>query len=130
MTGITWEGGVTPEQMVQKLTDLYVAAIRAGLLEIAQRRAPEITQWMQANRPWTDRTHQARSTLETTPEQVEADLVQLLLTHGVEHGWYLEGINPATMMEMMNAGRWAILVPAVDVWGPVIMQDIRRLVGG
>jgi len=125
---ITWD--IEPDKMIEQLTERYVAAIRQGISDIAKRRAPEITVWMQTNHPWVNRTGEAESRLNTTVDQVEAEIVELLMAHGVTYGWYLEGVNPALMREMANAGRWAILAPAVDVWGPVIMQDIRRLVGG
>lgn len=125
---VSWIGGVTPERMVEQLTHNYITAIHQGLLAIAKKRAPEITEWMKANRPWTDRTNQARTTLHVDVEPVSDELVNLLLAHGVEHGWYLEGLTPQGM-ETTQGGKYSILLPALDYWGPILMDDIRKMLG-
>lgn len=116
MSGITWS--VTPEQAFGELTNAYIAAIRRGVRAIAQRRAPEIENWMKSNATWTDRTGNARQTLNTEVEQVTADMVQIVLAHGVEYGIYLE---------LAHGGTYAIIAPALDHWGPVIWNDVQTL---
>jgi hypothetical protein len=129
--GIVWEGGITPDVMIERLSMAYVASIRAGLVAIARNRAPQIEYYMKANHPWRNRTGEAESTLSVTVDEVERELIEILLAHGVEYGFYLEGFDPrgGTLREMMRGGLYAILTPSVDAWGPVIMQDIRIMLG-
>jgi len=104
----------------------YVAAVQKGLRNIAEKRAPEITSWMQANKVWSDRTYEAVSTLHTDIEVVSNELIELMMSHGAAHGWYLEGYTPFGE-ETQRGGRYAILGPAVDYWFPIIMQDIQKM---
>lgn len=127
---IVWENGYTPEKMLEEVATKYVRAIQKSIVAIAQARAPEIADYMRANHPWQNQTGEAESKLGVRVEEIETELVELLLEHGAFHGWYLEGINPATMREMMRGGQYAILAPTVDAFGPVLMADIRRLVEG
>ena len=117
------------EEVLAQHTRNYIASIRRGVRAIAERRAPEITEWMQANRPWTDRTDQARTTLNTDVQEVESAIFDIVMAHGVEHGWYLEGINPETISDMVNRGQCSILLPAVEHWFPIIVDDIRKMIG-
>lgn len=113
------------EQAVQR----YMDHVRAVLWDIAERRAPEIGIWMQMNRPWTDRTHNARLLLNFRAEQVAQYVAEIVLWHGVEYGWYLEGFTPEGI-ETRQGGKYAILAPAVDHWGPILMQELRTALEG
>lgn len=114
--GVVWS--VTPEQAFGELTREYVAAIRRGIRALADRRAPEIEAWMKSNARWTDRTGNARQTLNTEVEQMGADMVAIILAHGVSYGVYLE---------LAHASRFSILSPALDHWGPLIWADVQRM---
>ena len=116
MSGVTWS--VTPEQAFGELTAAYIAAIRRGVRAIAQRRAPEIEAWMKQNAVWQDRTGNARQTLNTEVEQVTADMVHIVLAHGVEYGQYLE---------LSHGGRFSVISPALDYWSPIIWQDVQTM---
>ena len=115
-TGFRWER--PPEQAMNELTQAYVAAIHRGVYRIAQRYAPEIENWMKSNAPWTDRTANARQTLYTEVRQVVESMVELVLSHGVEYGVYLE---------LNNAGKYAIIDPAIDHWAPILWSEIVRM---
>jgi hypothetical protein len=115
---LSFQWTVTPEQAFGDLTRAYIAAIRRGIRALADRRAPEIEAWMKSNAVWTDRTGNARQTLNTEVEQVSLDMVQIILAHGVEYGIYLE---------LANAGNYAIITPALDYWGPQIWRDVQAM---
>lgn len=115
---MSFQWDVTPEQAFGELTQAYIAAIRRGVQAIAQRRAPEIEAWMKQNASWTDRTGNARQTLNTTIEEISLDMVNIILAHGVEYGIYLE---------LANAGNYAIIAPALDHWGPIIWRDVQQM---
>ncbi len=115
-TGITWQ--VPPSRAWADLADAYVTAIHKGVRAIAQRWAPEIANWMKDGAPWTDRTGNARQTLYTAVEEVVNQMVTIILSHGVYYGIFLE---------LRNAGRFAIVNPALDHFAPLIWDDVVRM---
>jgi hypothetical protein len=117
-SGFVWH--TTPTSAWEALFDNYLRSIRAGILGIAQRRAPEIQNWMRDNASWTDRTGNARQALHTAVEAMTNEIV-IYLAHGVTYGVYLE---------LRNSGRYAIITPALDEWAPVIWQDVKGMIGG
>lgn len=118
---IVWDE--TPEKMVERLIDRYMARIAKGITEIANRRAPEIAAWMQANHRWQNQTGAAEAGLHTTVEQVTAMMTEITLSHG-------ESVPYGIWLEVAHQGVWGVLTPAVDHWGPILMNDIQQLVGG
>lgn len=113
---LTWQR--RPSDAVPEMVDAYRNALHAALLALAQSYAPEIEAWMKENARWTDRTGNARQTL-----WAEAfDLVQVIVLafgHGVDYGRFLE---------WAHAGRYAIVTPALDEFGPRIWADAVALV--
>jgi len=115
-TGFRWER--PPEQALSELTEAYVAAIERGVFKIAQGYAPEIENWMKENAPWQDRTTNARQSLYTEVHQVVESMVELILSHGMDYGVYLE---------LNNAGRYAIIDPAIDHFAPILWSEVVRM---
>ena len=115
-TGFRWT--VPPDQAFNELTEAYISAIHRGIYAIAQKWAPQIENWMKANAPWTDRTANARQGLWTEVQQAINIMVRINLWHGVEYGIYLE---------LKNAGRFAIINPAIDHFSPRIWADVQRM---
>lgn len=126
MAGLVWTN--PPDVLLPTLGQRYRDAVQRGVRAIANRYAPEIENWLRDNAPWTDRTGNARQSLHVAVTELANGYVELVLAHGVEYGWYLEGINPATMTPMANAGEWAVIDPALDVYGPVIWARVVELV--
>ena len=110
----------TPTEAFGQLYYAYTDAILRGIMAIANRRAPEIENWMKENAPWTDRTGNARQTLFTEVQQVTDKMVHIIVSHGVHYGLFLE---------VKNAGKYAIVNPAIDHWGPIIWGDVRQMLG-
>jgi hypothetical protein len=117
-TGFRWER--PPEQALSELTEAYVSAIHRGVHRIAQAYAPDIEDWMKdpAHAIWKDRSGNARQTLYTEVRQVVESMVELILSHGVEYGVYLE---------LNNAGKYAVIDPAIDHWAPILWSEIVRM---
>jgi len=115
-SGFEWK--VPPEKAFPELADAYAKAIHRGIYAIAQRYAPLIENWMKDNAPWTDRTANARQTLWTEANEVVGQMVQIILSHGMYYGIYLE---------LNNAGRYAIIDPALDHFAPLIWRDVQRM---
>lgn len=113
---MTFEWETTPEDAFGDMAKNYTDWVWQVAYLVCQARAPEIENWMKANAPWTDRTGNARQTLyaQVIPALQE---ILVLLDHGVDYGLWLE---------VANAGRYAIVTPAVDYWAPILMADFRR----
>ena len=112
----TWQ--VTPEQAFTELVDAYENEIHDAIKQIADRYAPDIEAWMKSNAPWTDRTGNARQTLNTEVQEVASIMVGIILAHGVDYGVFLE---------LSHGGSWAIIGPAIDYFAPKVWADVQRL---
>lgn len=121
---MSFQWDTPPDKAWGDLADAYRAAIEAALYQVVLRRAPEIEAWMKTNARWTDRTGNARQTLRGEAAQVVGQAVSVILSHGMDYGWYLEGVNPKTQSPMQNAGQWDVIGPAIDTFAPIIWGDI------
>ena len=76
----------------------------------------QVEEWMQENAEWEDRTGEARAGL--TAEVMKTGLLeyQVAVYHTVDYGIWLE---------IRWNGRYAILQPAVEHWGPFLMQEME-----
>lgn len=115
-TGIHWDN--PPDKAWGELADAYQAAIQKGVKAIALRHAPAIENWMKTNASWTDRTGNARQTLHTAVETEAHEMVSIVLSHGMDYGIYLE---------LRNAGKYAIIGPALDEFAPKVWADVVAL---
>jgi hypothetical protein len=109
---------VRPEAAFEQMTTAYINRIRQGVRRIAHRRAVEIEEWMKANHLWQNITGAAEVGLESYVEQVGMDMVHIILEHGVSYGIFLE---------LANGGRYAIITPALDYFGPQIWNDVQAM---
>jgi hypothetical protein len=111
MAGFTWQQ--PPSAVFPAGAEAYVAAIRAGVLALANSYAPEIEAWMKENAAWTDRTGNARQTLWAEVLDMGERIV-LAFGHGMDYG---------TFLELDYGGRYAIVTPALDRFGPLLWRD-------
>jgi hypothetical protein len=88
----------------------------------------QITEWMQQNASWEDRTGRARESLRADVETAVGRIVRLYLYYdnladdrGHDYGKYLEN---------MQGGRFSILRPAMDEFLPRIQADLQAALGG
>jgi hypothetical protein len=107
-----------PSQAWGELAGAYVAAIRRAVRTLADRYAPEIESHMKREAVWVDRTGNARATLSVEVEQLTLDMVEIQLAGGVEYFVYLE---------LSNGGRFSIISPTIDIYGPRIWNDVRTM---
>jgi hypothetical protein len=112
MSGLTWE--IDPLQafgpIPAHLEGVALDHVEALLLFYG----PQVEAWMKHNAPWTDRTGNARQSLNHTVERGDHE-VALTLAHGVDYGIYLEE---------RNGGHFAILRPAIDYWAQQVFSDL------
>lgn len=79
-----------------------------GLLSGLNRAAEMVETYMKANRPWTDRTGDARRGLWSKAWR-DGKVFVLAMGHGVHYGIWLEH---------MQNGRFAIVIPTRSVFAP------------
>ena len=103
-----------PSDLFEHEVAKYAGAIRKGLDELADAWQPIIEDYMKINAPWTDRTSNARQTLNVTVDKSK-DRTELVLAHGMEYGIYLE---------LAHAGAWAIINPTLDIYGPKVWDSV------
>ncbi len=84
-----------------------------------QAHQDEIDGWMKANAPFQDITGTARASLHT-------DLTEYLYGY-VLHFMYASPIRYWVYLEYDHQGKFAILEPAVNYWGPIILDDLQAM---
>lgn len=90
-----------------------------ALLMYSNTKATEIKSYMQKNRPWTDRTGEAKRRLGTAVGYNTGDKeLAIALYHGVSYGIDLE---------MKHECRYAIILPTIRHYSPIIMNDLQEI---
>lgn len=113
---ITWDN--PPSTAIPEMVEEYNRQVYSALWKLALGYAPKIEAWMKENASWTDRTSNARQTLWAEAFDF-VDVIVLAFGHGVDYG---------TFLELANQGRYAIITPALDVFGPQIWNDAKALI--
>lgn len=106
------------ESTLCKNLDKMSAKIGAAVLMYSATKASEIEAKMKINRPWTDRTNMAKTTLNAKVSQLNSNTIRITLAHGVDYGIWLE---------LANEKNYAIIGPTVREEGPKIVQDLGNL---
>jgi len=128
VAGLVWSA--QPEKVWPAGAEAYARAVRAGVHGVCQRYVVDIENWMRSNRPWTDRSSNAVQSLHSEvnpPSAAEVvGLIEVIMAHGVEYGSFLEGFK-LDGTPMLRGQQYAIVLPALDHFGPKIWADIRSL---
>lgn len=86
--------------------------------QVFREAAPQIESYAQQNAPWEDQTGEARDGL-TAKAFRDGDNVALELAHTVDYGFWLE---------VIQNGRFAIILPTLESQGPAVMRKARDAV--
>jgi hypothetical protein len=112
--GFIWFDGIGP------VLDVLALNAATNVVEAMEEGAQEVQAYAQMNAPWSDITGEARNGL-TAEVDYELDEVTLLLYHTAEHGYWLE---------LIQDGRFAIIMPTLEALGPKILEDAGATVMG
>lgn len=78
---------------------------------------PQVENYAKINAPWQDQTTNARNGLVATSGK-EGGTHYIVLAHQVPYGIWLE---------VRWSGKYAIIMPTVDVFGPKVMGTLQKL---
>lgn len=113
--GFKWD--VPPGQSLEQLGNNYARAVFTSGRKIAHKRAADMEEYAKANAPWQDRTGDARRGLNATVEET-GPIGTIVLAHGVSYGLWLE---------IANGGQYSILPQTIDLFAPLVMRDLQRM---
>lgn len=114
--GFKWD--VPPDAVFPQMAANYTQAIFQSGRQVAYDQAEAMENYAKANAPWTDRTGDARERLHATVEET-GPIGTIVLAHGVDYGLWLE---------IANGGRYAIIAPTIDVYGPIVMRSLQNMI--
>lgn len=114
--GFKWD--VAPTDVFPQMAQKYTQAIFQSGRRIAYEQAAEMEAYAKTNAPWQDRTGAARASLSATVEET-GPIGTIVLSHGVDYGIWLE---------VANGGRFAIIAPTIDAFGPRTMRSLQNMI--
>ena len=101
---------------------VYQGDLQAELQDFGNRWAPVLEAYAKENRPWTDRTGNARQGLRGDSSTNETgDGVTVELKGGVHYQIYLE---------VSNAGKYAIILPTLEAHYNQMIADLKERFDG
>ncbi len=92
--------------------------VGAAVLMYAATKAAELEAKMKMNRPWTDRTNMAKTTLNASVSQPGQNTIRITCAHGVDYGIWLE---------LAHEKNWAIVIPTINQEGPEVIKHFQNL---
>ena len=107
---------VKAEDFLKKLSNVETKS-QAAFRMFATEGAKKFENYAKQNRPWTDRTGQARQRL-TGWVEMFSDKIRIHIGHGVDYGIYLE---------LANEKKYAILQQTVSAVSPEILEGLKEL---
>lgn len=108
---------VTEDTLTKGIKTLPGAVNRVAAFAMLKNVAPA-ENWMKTNAPWTDRTTNARNGLSARYVGSARGVHTMVLFHTVDYGIWLE---------VAHEGNYQIINPALQEWGPRVMQDLVHL---
>lgn len=116
MTRIEWTG----INEMRAALERHEINVQQALRMVAEYWAAKLEGYAKENRPWTDRTSNARAGLHGFVEELSQDTVALYLSHGMDYGKHLE---------LKYQGRYAIIMPTLRAHYGEIMKMLREVFG-
>ena len=113
-----------PSKVWAQGMDNYRRALVHALADLADAVAVKAANWMKDNRPWKDRTFNARASLGVIVYAQKTGVLMVFTMGRLPNGAELEY---AKYLEYSHGGRYAIIGPAIDHWGPIVMDAARRV---
>ena len=118
---------------------------KAALEIYANSSATKLQNHARVNKPWTDRTHDARNRLNASWEWKNENVLSIALSHGVNYGIYLEkgtsphvitgnpwlywqgASHPDKKVNHPGTRPYPIIMPTINEIGPQVMSGLSIL---
>ena len=97
--------------------DALPQKVQQAVMAYGRTAASKIEAKAKEDRPWTDRTAQARDRLHGDCIRIDTG-IRIFLAHGVEYGVYLE---------FANEKRYAVIYPTLQQEAPGVMYGLQGL---
>lgn len=114
--GFAWQGA----EMVADNLEQWEHDTLEGLKQAAESLKDEMVAYMQANAPWSDETGNARRELQGVVVWEDDAHFTIMLGHGKD-------IYYGIWLEVRWGGRYAIVLPTVMQYAPVLAEKIRTM---
>lgn len=109
-----FDGGELLNNLFDANQKAYIAAKM-----LAQQGALEMQNYARINRPWKDRTGDAKKRLTATVENVSKGWIRIKLSHGVDYGIFLE---------LAHEKKYAIIGPTIRIKGVEVLTTFRNFI--
>lgn len=106
---------------VRTLTERQERTLYA-CLSYGKAASNKMIRYARLHRPWQDRTHLAKNSLNGGAKQLNSSRIRIELAHGVNYGVYLEKVR------FRHKGSLAIIEPTVQKLGPEIIEGWAQTV--
>lgn len=103
--------------IVNRQIDLKVANLRNAAHAVMDRDTIEAANYAKTHAPWTDRTGDARRSIDTI-DLSDRNTIRFYLFIGVWYGQFLE---------LANDGKYRILRPTATIYEQKILEDLKNL---
>lgn len=119
-TRVFW---VRPPKDLAQQVDAYGGKVQVAIKAVADFMATKMQNYSRQNAKWQDRTGNARTGLfGVTSQEAAKEVVTIYLSHG-------HTISYGVFLELANAGKYAIIWPAIEKHLPELkkmLDDIFR----
>lgn len=112
----SFEFSFDDSELNEKLKE-FLNKFNAALEMYSETEAKVLEGYAKENRPWTDRTGDARKRLTGSTEPYETG-IKIVLSHGVNYGIWLE---------LAHEKRFAILEPTIRLKGSEVVRGLKRM---
>ena len=106
------------ESSLKKNVEGMTKRIGVTVLAYAATKAVQLEATMQANRPWRDRSGNAKAELEAKVSQPNENTIRINLFHKVDYGIWLE---------LAHEKNFAIIEPTIRLESPRIIEELNGL---
>lgn len=121
-SSVVWVSGKDPVTLWVPAIERWSEQLVQAIFDALNARTDEIREWMKQNHVWKNRTYLAEELLGA---QVRRDL--FVVTLYMYHGWE---VYYSKFLELyMQRGRFSVLTPALDYWGSILLDDVRKVLG-
>lgn len=107
-----------PSSVLAKNMGMMPSKVSAMIQMYATTKASQLEAKMKMNRPWTDRTGMAKTTLNASVSKPSDSKVRITLAHGVDYGIWLE---------LAHNKNYAIIAPTIQQEGPKMLSELNGM---